>query len=136
MAFKLLSVAPRQGLAWIVAGWGVFRSRPMSFVGLFATFMIAALAISVVPFVGGVVGLATVPLLSVGFMIGSRRAAAGEAIRASVLIDALRGDPVRRAAMLRKVRRRSAARSSSSCRPHAQQTHHGSESHARRGAPC
>jgi hypothetical protein len=101
MAFKLLSVAPRQGLAWIVAGWGVFRLRPMSFVGLFATFMIAAIAISVVPFIGGIIGLATVPLLSVGFMIASRRAKAGEAVRATVLIDALRGDPVRRGSMLR-----------------------------------
>jgi hypothetical protein len=92
MALKLHTVSPRQGLAWIVSGWRVFLMRPLSFVALFAIFMATVVLLSWMPIVGSVLGLAIVPLLTVAYMVATRRAMAGETFRATVLIAALRSE--------------------------------------------
>lgn len=91
MGLRLHDVAPRRGLAWIREGFALLGRRPFAFVGLFAVFLLAVLLIMiVVPMVGGVLGLATLPLLTLGFMIASRGALQGRPVNALQFVEGLR----------------------------------------------
>ena len=91
MALRLLPVAPRQGWAWIRQAFALWRRRPLAFVGLFAFFLMAVLLLmAVVPVLGGPLGMALLPMLSLGFMIASRSALAGGPVHALQLVAGLR----------------------------------------------
>lgn len=101
MALRLHPVAPARGWAWIRDGVRLFRRRPLQFTGLFVSFMFAVLLLLLVPVVGGVLGMATLPLLTLGFMIGSRSALAGGSVNALQLVEGLRTpERARRRALL------------------------------------
>jgi hypothetical protein len=91
MGLRLHPVSARQGLRWIRLGFALWLKRPLAFVGLFALFLIVVLLLmSLVPLVGGVLGLATLPLLTLGFMIASRSASRGEPLHALQFVEGLR----------------------------------------------
>ena len=52
----------------------LFWRRPLPFAAMFVAFLFAALLVTLVPAVGGVLMLMALPLLSLGFMLGSRAA--------------------------------------------------------------
>ena len=65
--------------------------RPLAFVGLFTFFLMTVLLLmALVPVVGGAMGMALLPMLSLGFMIASRSAQQGGPVHALQLIDGLR----------------------------------------------
>ena len=91
MGLRLHTVAPRQGWRWIRQGFALWWTRPMAFIGLFTVFLFSVLLLMVaVPVLGGPLGMALLPMLSLGFMIASRSAAAGGPVHALQLIDGLR----------------------------------------------
>jgi len=91
MGLRLHTLAPRQGWTWIVRAAAVWRRRPLSFIGLFSTFLFTVvLLMSLVPVVGGLLGMALVPLLSLGFMIATRSVLAGGQINAAMFVAGLR----------------------------------------------
>ncbi len=91
MALRLLPVAPRQGWLWIRQAFALWRRRPLAFVGLFAFFlMVVLLLMALVPVLGGLLGMALLPMLSLGFMIASRSALAGGPVHALQLVAGLR----------------------------------------------
>ena len=91
MALRLLPVAPRQGWAWIRQAMALWWRRPLAFVGLFTFFLMTVLLLmALVPVVGGALGMALLPMLSLGFMIASRSAAQGGPVHALQLIEGLR----------------------------------------------
>ena len=91
MGLRLLPVAPRQGWAWIRQALTLWWRRPLAFVGLFTFFLMTVLLLMVlVPVVGGALGMALLPMLSLGFMIASRSALQGGPVHALQLIDGLR----------------------------------------------
>ncbi len=91
MALRLHPVAPAQGWAWIRQAFALWRRRPLAFVGLFAFFLMAVLLLmAVVPVLGGPLGMALLPMLSLGFMIASRSALAGGPVHALQLVAGLR----------------------------------------------
>ena len=91
MALRLLPVAPRQGWQWIRQAFALWRRRPLAFVGLFAFFlMVVLLLMALVPVLGGLLGMALLPMLSLGFMIASRSALAGGPVHALQLVAGLR----------------------------------------------
>jgi hypothetical protein len=91
MGLRLHTVAPRQGWRWIRQGFALWRTKPMAFVGLFTVFLFSVLLLMVVvPVLGGPLGMALLPMLSLGFMIASRSAAAGGPVHALQLIAGLR----------------------------------------------
>ena len=103
MGLQLHPVAPRQGWHWITRGFALWGRRPLAFVGLFTFFLLTVLLLMVlVPVLGGPLGMALLPMLSLGFMIASRSAAAGGPVRTRQLIDGLRhaNRPQRRAQWL------------------------------------
>lgn len=100
MGLRLKPVAPRQGLAWIVQGFALWAKRPLGFIGLFVLFLLGVLLLMVVvPVVGGLLGLATLPMLTLGFMIGSRQVQRGGTVHALQFVEGLRhpDQPRRRA---------------------------------------
>ena len=52
----------------------LFLRRPLPFTGMFVAFLLVALLATLVPVAGGVAMLMSLPLLSLGFMLGSRAA--------------------------------------------------------------
>lgn len=100
MGLKLHTVPARQGWAWTRDGLRLFVRRPMVFTGLFAMALLGVLILMTVPVIGGVLGMAFLPLLTLGFMIASRQALRGEAFGPGVYLDGLRGPAPQRKAML------------------------------------
>ena len=91
MGLRLHPVAPRQGFQWVRKGFALWARRPLAFVGLFTFFLFAILLLmALVPVLGGMLGMALLPMLSLGFMIASRSAAAGGPVHALQLIEGLR----------------------------------------------
>jgi hypothetical protein len=101
MALQLRTVPAARGLQWLRDGWRVFARKPLAFTGLFAMFLFAALAAMLIPWVGPLALLASMPLLTLGFMIGTREALADRFPTPAVFVVPLRGQPKRRIALLK-----------------------------------
>lgn len=100
MALSLKTVHPSRGAAWVIGGFTLFARRPLGFTGLFVVFLFAALIALFVPLVGGVLQMAMLPLLSLGFMVASRAAQRGEPVTPAHLVEPLAGDAARRRSLL------------------------------------
>ena len=74
---RLRTVPALQGAYWLTRGFRAFRARPMSFAALFAAFMFGVLLLALLPVVGPLVVLALLPMVSLSFMIASRRVVEG-----------------------------------------------------------
>jgi hypothetical protein len=96
MGLRLHPVAPAQGWGWLRQGLRLWLQRPLAFVGLFVFFLFTVLLLMVVvPILGGPLGMALLPMLSLGFMVASRSALAGGPVHIGQLAEGLR-HPVRR----------------------------------------
>lgn len=100
MSLLLKTVPASRGPGWIVQAFRLFGRKPLVFTMLFAVFLFAALVVSLVPLLGGLVQMAALPLLSLGFMIASRSAQRGGPVHPGQFLEPLRGDPARRRALL------------------------------------
>jgi hypothetical protein len=98
---KLRQVAPRQGALWVRSGFRVFSRKPIAFAMLFASFLFAGLVCMLLPYVGGIVLLMALPLVSLGFMIGTQTALKGNSPTAAVFWQPLRANTARRLALLK-----------------------------------
>jgi hypothetical protein len=74
---KLNIVAARQGALWVRLGVQTFFRQPLAMSGLFLLFAIVVMVLSIVPILGNVVALSVVPGLTVGIMLASQEACAG-----------------------------------------------------------
>jgi len=91
MGLRLHPVAPGQGWQWIRRGFALWWRRPIAFAGLFTFFFLSVLLLMVlVPVLGGPLGMALLPMLSLGFMVASRSTLAGGPAHALQLIAGLR----------------------------------------------
>lgn len=72
MGLKLQTVPAARGLAWVRLGLREFVRYPMAYVGLFAAFMVAALLLSMLPLLGGLLVVMALPLLSLAYMMATR----------------------------------------------------------------
>ncbi|MCE2909894.1 MAG: BPSS1780 family membrane protein [Burkholderiaceae bacterium] len=100
MPLILKSVEPARGLRWIGDAWRVFRKRPLGFMGLFGVFLFAALLVSLVPLVGPVVQMMSLPLMGLGFMIAAQSALLDGPVHPRCFIEPLRTDATRRRTLL------------------------------------
>jgi hypothetical protein len=99
MGLKLQSVATRQGWTWARDGARLFLRRPIAFSAMLLLFIVAFVVWSVLPIVG-LLSLATLPLLSLGFMVASRSVLRGGAAHAGQFVQPLAGDARRRRHLL------------------------------------
>ena len=100
MTLLLKPVAAARGLRWIVDAFRLFARRPLAFTMLFAVFMLAALLVTVVPLVGGLLQMMMLPLLTLGFMVAGQSALQGGPVSAVQFIEPLRADATRRRSLL------------------------------------
>jgi hypothetical protein len=99
---KLLTVPASRGVLWVRSGFRIFFSKPLGFAALFASFILAALFLLLVPSIGPLLVLIAMPLVSQGFMIGTQHALAGRMPMPEVFALPLRG-PRSRAVDILKV---------------------------------
>jgi hypothetical protein len=100
MALSLRLAPAMEGVQWVRGAFGLFLRRPLAFAAMFAAFLLCALLATLLPLVGGVAMLMSLPLLSLGFMLGSRAARHGEPVHPGLFIEPLRGERKRRNALL------------------------------------
>jgi hypothetical protein len=98
---KLQLVPARQGALWVRRGFAVFFTRPLAFAALFTGFLFFGLVAILVPLVGPLLLLASLPLISLGFMIATQQALQGRLPGPGVFVAPLRIDRTRRLALLR-----------------------------------
>jgi hypothetical protein len=89
MSLRILDAAPRRGLAWVGQAFGLFLRRPLGFSLLFLLFLVTAMILLVLPYVGALLLLAGLPLLTLGFANATRAALAGENVHAGQLAEPL-----------------------------------------------
>lgn len=100
MAMILKSVGPGRGALWVRDGLQLYMKRPMAFTGLFALFLLAALFSALLPWIGGLLQMMMVPLLSLGFMVASQSALLNGPVRATQFVEPLLGAPAQRRALV------------------------------------
>lgn len=100
MALRLHTVAARQGLAWLRAAFATYAKRPLGLTMLFVVFLFSAILVLALPYVGQIVVMGALPLLSLGYMIATRAVLGGGTAQPGHLVEGLRGDTRRRAALL------------------------------------
>jgi hypothetical protein len=97
---KLRLVPAARGALWVRQGFAVFFKHPLGFAGLFATFLFALFLSMLLPWIGPLLLLAILPLISLGFMIGTRTALAGRFPLPRVFFEPLRRGRARQVALL------------------------------------
>ena len=96
MALLLKTVAPARGIRWVRDGFALFARRPMAFASLFVLFLAAALFSALIPYLGGLLQMMSLPLLSLGFMVAGQSALLDGPVKPAQFIEPLRGDAARR----------------------------------------
>jgi hypothetical protein len=90
MALSIRQAAPTEGVQWVRDAFRLFMRRPLPFTVMFVAFLLAALVATLVPGVGSVAMLMSLPLLSLGFMLGSRAARDDLPVHPGLFIEPLR----------------------------------------------
>ncbi len=89
MSLRLIDATPRQGAQWVSRAFTLFLKRPFALTALFLAFLVAVVVVLALPYVGGLIVLAALPLLSLGFMIATRSALADGPVHAGQLLAPL-----------------------------------------------
>ncbi len=100
MQLHLQTVPARNGRLWIRHGFKVFQRAPMALSGLFGLFLFAGFVAMLVPGIGPLLTMATLPLLSLGFMLATHLVLQKKVPNASVFAAPLRLTPERRLSQL------------------------------------
>lgn len=100
MALILKTVPAARGTRWIVDALRVFARKPMAFTSMFAVFLFGAMLVSLVPLLGGLVQMMSLPLLSLGFMVAAQSALLNGPVTPRQFLEPLRGDPTKRKALI------------------------------------
>jgi hypothetical protein len=101
MALHLRTVEARQGLVWLRQGFQVFFRKPLAYTLLFVVFLFTALVAMALPYLGGILVMMALPLLSLGYMVATRSLLDGDAVHPGHFVAPLRGDDGRRRALIR-----------------------------------
>lgn len=87
---QLIEVPAKTGYVWYRQGIWLFRRNPLAFLTIFFTYLLAMWLVSNVPLLGGVLPLAFIPGVAVGFMAACRDTVAGKTVLPTILIDGFR----------------------------------------------
>jgi hypothetical protein len=86
MGLKLQEVPAAAGMRWVSLAFNEFFRYPLAYAGVFASFLFAVLLASLLPFVGGLFLLMSVPMLTLAFMIAVRISIQGERPKVEVFV--------------------------------------------------
>jgi hypothetical protein len=84
---QLIEVPAKTGYVWFRQGIWLFRKNPLAFLTLFFTYLLVMTLVSQIPVVGGVLPLAFIPGVAVGFMAACRNTIAGKPVFPTILVD-------------------------------------------------
>lgn len=101
MGLKLQTVAPRQGWTWLRDGLRLYLRRPLGFTGLFMVSLIGVMVLMSIPVVGGVIGLAMLPMMTLGFMAATRATLRNEPMGPLMFVTPLRAGAPGRGALVK-----------------------------------
>jgi hypothetical protein len=103
MTLRVSQVPSQRGVAWVRESFALFLKSPFAFSLLFMLFLVVAVVLMALPFVGALLLLAAMPLLTLGFAAATRAAQRGQPVHAGLLFEPFRGaaDANRRGALLR-----------------------------------
>lgn len=101
MGLKLQTVAPRQGWTWLRDGLRLYLRRPLGFTGLFMVSLIGVMVLMSIPVVGGVIGLAMLPMMTLGFMAATRATLRNEPMGPMMFLTPLRAGAPGRGALIK-----------------------------------
>ena len=77
---KVAEIAAGRGASWLAEGFGLFRRRPVAWIGLCAGWLMITFALILVPIIGGVVANFLQPVFFASFAITALRQVAGEPV--------------------------------------------------------
>jgi hypothetical protein len=101
MALQLKAVEVSRGPRWVGDGFRIFARRPLPLTLLLLLYAAAGtLLAALLPFMGSLVQLMSLPLLSLGFMVATQSALRGGPVHPGQFFEPLRNDPERRRALL------------------------------------
>jgi len=96
MQLHLQQVPARNGRLWIRHGFKIFQRQPLAFSGLFGLVLLVTTLLGALPVIGLTLGLMTIPLCSLGFMLATHLALQRKMPNVGVFIAPLRLTPQRR----------------------------------------
>jgi len=96
MQLHLQDVPARNGRLWIRHGFKVFQRQPLALAGLFGLFLFAGFVAMLIPGIGLFLTMASLPLLSLGFMLATHLVLQKKTPTAGVFIAPLKLTPERR----------------------------------------
>lgn len=100
MQLHLQQVPARNGRLWIRHGFRVFQRQPLALAGLFGLFLFAGFIAMLIPAVGLMLTMASLPLLSLGFMLATHLVLQKKTPTAAVFVAPLQLTPERRRSQL------------------------------------
>jgi hypothetical protein len=101
MPLLLKSVEPQRGLRWVADAVRLYFRRPLGFTLMLLAFgLVVVLVARILPALGPLLLLMSIPLLSLGYMVASQSALLGGPVHPGQFIEPLRGDKARRRALL------------------------------------
>ncbi|WP_284615265.1 BPSS1780 family membrane protein [Aquabacterium humicola] len=100
MGLRLRQVAPQRGSFWLRSALATFFRQPLGYCVLFLAYLLLFSVIGWIPLLGAPLSLATLPLLSLAFMLATRDALAGQRVRLKHLFALRNEPPAARRAML------------------------------------
>lgn len=98
--FRLREVPASHGAAWVRRGFQVFMQKPLLFTVLLLAFFFGVFVLMILPYIGTLLVLAALPLLTLGFMLSTQAVLKGAAPSPGVFVLPLRADAKRRTAMV------------------------------------
>ncbi|SDI45201.1 BPSS1780 family membrane protein [Paraburkholderia phenazinium] len=87
---QLIEVPAKTGYVWFRQGIWLFRKNPLAFLTLFFAYLLVMTLVAQIPYVGGVLPLAFIPGVAVGFMAACRDTIAGKPVFPTMLVDGFR----------------------------------------------
>lgn len=93
---KLQIVPASRGLQWLLLGLRVFGTRPFVYMGLIGAWLLFVALVQLIPLVGTLLVWATLPFVTLGFMLVTRLVTEGTMPTLQVFAQPLRGDALER----------------------------------------
>ncbi|MFP4614912.1 MAG: BPSS1780 family membrane protein [Thiohalorhabdus sp.] len=78
-----------RAFAWFVQGWNGFRAQPGPWIALFLLYVVAVLALNLVPVLGGLLATLLAPAFGAGLLLAARDASRGDPVRLGHLFEGL-----------------------------------------------
>jgi uncharacterized membrane protein len=79
-SIQVAEVAAGRGASWLAEAFGLFRRKPMAWIGLTAGWLVLTFGLLIVPIVGGVIANFLQPAFFASFAIAALRQSAGEPV--------------------------------------------------------